>query len=125
MVVPSTQLSDIKSNALDAFDVFDWIAIGDDNTTPVVGDTALGNELLRKPLDVSAIKNLGAGTYRFQMRVALTELNSSTLKEIGIFDQATLGGSMGTHDLLTVEVAKTSDKEVIVIVQVTITASNI
>jgi len=124
MVIPTVQLSNVVSNSLDAFDVFQWMAIGDDNTTPIVGDTALGNELLRKALDTTSIKNLGAGTYRFQMRIALTELNGSTLEEIGIFDQASLGGNMGSKNLLTVAVSKTSDKEIVIIVQVTITAAN-
>ena len=69
-VVPTTQLSSITSNALDSFDTMLYIATGTGTTAPAVGDTALDTETLRKSLDVSAIKSLGAGTYRFQMRIA-------------------------------------------------------
>lgn len=125
MTVPTTQLSTIISNSLDSFDIYNYIAIGDDNTAPDISDTALGNELLRKSLDVDSIKDTGDGTYRFQMRIALSEANSEILREIGIFDQATIGGNMGARELLNTEITKTSDIEVVIILQIKITANNI
>jgi len=122
MVTSNTILTTIKGSALDAFDAYTHIAVGDDNTTPTASDTALGNEVLRKTFEES-VKNLGAGTYLFEIRVALTEANGSTIKEIAVFDAAS-GGNLATRNL-TQEVVKTSDKEVVIDVQVTITANNI
>ena len=122
MTVQSTILDNIKTAALGEFDIFTHIAFGDDNTTPSASNTTLNNEVLRKTLEDS-IKNTGTGTYLFEMRVALTEADGETIREIGIFNQAT-GGTMGTHNL-TQEVAKTNDKEVVIDVQVTIETENI
>jgi hypothetical protein len=112
----------INNVALNQLDTYIYGAIGDDNTTPTINDTTLSNETVRKALD-TLVKNQGAGTYRFDLRIALTEGNGTTIREVGIFD-ANSGGNMALRNLLVNEVAKTSDKEVIISMQVTITTED-
>jgi len=114
MVVTDTAQDDIRDDAIAYIQsTFTHIAVGDDNTTPVGGDTTLGNELKREVfVETSGPTN---GVYVMSMRLSTTELNGSTIKEVGIFD-ASSGGTMLCR-LLTTEYAKTSDKEVWIDVQ--------
>ncbi len=59
------------------------VAIGDDNTTPVVGDTALGNERLRIEIIDKSI--VDADTAITTAYVAPFEANTWTTEEIGWF----------------------------------------
>ena len=122
MVVVQDILDSVASAALDAFDSFTHIALGDDNTPPTVSDTALGNEFIRKTFEES-IKNTSVNTFLFEIKLGLSEGNGNTIREIGIFDAAS-GGTLGVHNL-TNEVAKTSDKEVVIDLQVSVSASNV
>jgi len=122
MVIVQDILDSVSSTALNAFDSFTHIALGDDNTTPTVSDTALGNEFIRKTFEES-IKNTSVHTYLFEIKLGLSEGNGNTIKEIGIFDAST-GGVLGIRNL-TNEVAKTSDIEMVIDLQVSISTSNI
>ena len=123
MKVQTQQITSIKSSSLDTFDIYTYIGIGDGTTTPTVADTTLTNETLRKLL-ASSVKDLSLGTYRFEIRVALTEANGTIISEVAIFNQAT-GGLMGAKDLLGTNVTKTADKEVIIILEVEVGVVNI
>ena len=64
------------------------IAVGDDNTTPTVGDTALGNELTRKARQEYTE---GGSDVIISLFLSSTESNGNALKEVGLFDAAAAG----------------------------------
>lgn len=74
------------------------LAVGDDNTTPTAGDTALGNELTRK-----ARQEYTEGTSDVIISLWLnsTESNGNALKEVGMFDAAS-GGNLLERNIFTV-----------------------
>ena len=82
------------------------IAVGDDNTAPVIGDTGLGNETYIKAVTVTQTGlNLVS-----KATLTTTENNSNNVKELGLFDAAS-GGNLYLRDLTTV-IAKDSDTEI-------------
>ena len=82
------------------------LAVGDDDTTPTVGDTTLGNELTRK-----ARQEYTEGTSDVIISLWLSSLesNGNALKEVGMFD-ASSGGNLLERNTFTV-VNKTSSIE--------------
>jgi len=88
MVAVTITLDLMKTDSLDAFDVEVAMAHGDSSTVVNVSDTTLGNEIFRGPFN-SSTKNSGAGTFEFQGRIPITEMNANTLKEIAIFNSLT------------------------------------
>lgn len=75
---------------------YDYVAIGSDNTTPSVSDTALGNEIKRK----AGIGTRVTTTYTNDTAKLVATFSSadglsgnSTIWEVGMFNQST-GGTM-------------------------------
>ena len=122
MTIAQPGLDASESFALNHFDLFSHIAVGDGDVGAVVTDTALNSEVFRNALN-QAVKNTGAGTYFFEIKIGLTEANGFTIKEIGVFDAAS-AGNMATKDLLPIQVAKTSNFVLEIGVTVTITSEN-
>ena len=83
------------------------VAVGDDNTTPTVGDTTLGNELTRKTR-----QEYTEGTSDIVISLFLnnTESNGNSLKEVGLFD-ASSSGNLLVRDIFTT-ITKNSSTEV-------------
>lgn len=75
------------------------LAVGDDNTTPTVGDTALGNELTRK-----ARQEVTQGTSDVIISLFLnsTESNGNELKEVGMFDAGAAGNLLERNIFTTI-----------------------
>lgn len=123
MVLTTTPLDAVKQIALDVFDNYVFVSFGDSIVAVSQNDTALGNELLRTPVNIANVKDVGSGTFELEGRVPLSELNSATISEVGIHD-AISSGNMGAHKLLPFTVTKTSDDEVIVKIKVTTNVIN-
>lgn len=123
MALPTQKITDIKTAILAEFDGETHIAFGTDNSPESSGDTALGVEVIRKAFDEASIKNIPAGTYDFSATIPLTEGNSSTYAEIGLFNDPS-AGSMASRKLLTNTVAKTSSIELSVGLQIDVTITN-
>ena len=83
------------------------MAVGTDNTTPTVGDTALGAEVTRK-----AVQEVTQGTSDVIISLFLnsTESNGNDLKEVGMFD-ASSSGNLLERNVFT-EIAKSTSIEV-------------
>lgn len=122
MTIIQAGLDASETFALNHFDSFSHIAVGDSDIGAIVTDTALNSEVFRNALN-QAIKNTGAGTYFFEIKIGLTESNGFTIKEVGVFDAAS-AGNMATRDILPIEVAKTSDFVLEIGVTITVTAEN-
>jgi hypothetical protein len=124
MVVTSTTLTSIKTNALAEFDDLIQMAFGTGTTTPTISDTTLGTEVDRNAFDESPIKSVGSGTYDFSGFLALTEGNGNDISEIGLFD-ASSSGNMKLRELLSDVISKTSTIDLGVGVRITIEVENI
>ena len=111
-----------NTEALDVFDSVTHMAFGDDNTTPIEGNMALGNELLRVSLE-SSTKDTGTNSYTFVGRIPLPQLNSSTIREVGLFT-ASSGGTMACRILSPVDVTKTSDDEILYTIELKVNTIN-
>lgn len=123
MVIVSSGLDQAEEFALDYFDSMTFMAIGDDNNAEIPSDTALGNELLRDPIDVK-VKDLGNGTYDFTATFELSDAAGETIREVAIFD-AGVGGTMGMRKILPIEISKTANQQIEITVRIGVTASNI
>jgi len=64
------------------------LAVGTDNTTPTVGDTALGAEVTRK---VAQEVTQGTSDVIISLFLNSTESNGNDLKEVGMFDASSSG----------------------------------
>ena len=95
------------------------MAVGDDDTTPVIADTALGNETFR---DTVFNESVADNVVNKGLRMDETENNGNTVKEIGTFD-GVAPGNMSNHKLTT-SVAKTSAKVFFYRLKTTFVASN-
>jgi len=75
------------------------LAVGTDNTTPVVGDTALGAEITRK-----ARQEYTKGTSDVIISLFLnsTESNGNSLKEVGMFDASSSGNLLERNIFTTI-----------------------
>lgn len=122
MVITNSGLEQAKEFALDYFDNFLYMAIGDSNTSESPTLSSLGNELVRDPSDI-IVKDLGNDTYDFECSFELSDGAGSTIREAGIFD-ASSSGNMGFRKVLPIEVNKTSSFELVIKLRVTITAEN-
>jgi len=69
---------------------FQHIAIGEDATAEVVGDTTLGNESLR---ELATVSEPVSGTARWVKLFTFASGEIFSLREIGVFDSATVSGS--------------------------------
>ena len=83
------------------------VAVGDDNTTPTAGDTALANELTRKARQETTE---GTSDVIISLWLSSADSNGNALKEVGLFD-ASSNGNLLVRDIVTV-INKTSSIEV-------------
>jgi len=90
-----------------AYDEPSHVAWGDDNTTPLVGDTTLGNELERNAISDTNL----TGTVMSMTGVLTTlDLNGSTINEVGLLN-ASSSGDLFVHEVFG-DLEKTSSFEV-------------
>lgn len=75
------------------------IGIGTDGTTPIATDTALGAEVLRA-VPTSQVE-YSATEIGFKLFVSASQVNGSTLREIGLFDAASAGNMMARSTSFT------------------------
>jgi len=122
MVVNLTNITQIKTAVLDSMDIYDYIAVGTGTATPLITDTALGTEVDRN-ITTSNIKNVALGTYLFATTFTVSEANGNTLSEYGVFDLAS-GGEMWSRNLITPNIVKTTDIEVVAYTQTNIKVTN-
>lgn len=94
------------------------LAVGDDNTTPTVADTTLGNEENRK-----ARQEYTSGTSNVIISLFLgtADSNGDNLAEVGVFDAGAAGNMMMRSVFTTI--AKTASKDVWIDVEEQITVS--
>ena len=122
-IVTTTELLDIaKQQGLDVFDVITQIGVGTGTTAPTISDTALETELDKFPLNITAVKDNGNGTYTFQCRIPITEQNGVSFAETGLFDVSNV---MYGRELFDSTFTKTDSQELVFDLVVTIVATNI
>ena len=121
MVITTYTLGIAETQTLNVFDDVTHMAFGDNTSDSNIGQTALGNELLRVP--ASATKNTGTNVYSFVGRVPITKLNSSTINEIGLFN-ASSGGNMAVRTVLDTGLTKTDDDELVIAINIEINTKN-
>jgi hypothetical protein len=99
----------LKVNALNYFDIINRIAFSDDSVAESPASNSLTGEFFRKEL-AEKIKSEGLFKTNFEGVLGLTEGNDETLNKIGLM----LGESNGLilSRVLPVGIAKTSEKEV-------------
>ena len=122
MVATTITLNLGNTESLDVFDTVTHMAFGSGTTMPAETDTSLSSEQLRVSVfdvDKDAINN----TYTFSGRVPITELNSVTINELGLFD-ASSSGNMACRIVLNTGLTKTSDEELIFIIIIKIDTIN-
>ena len=108
MVNTTGFLNTIKSGSQDTIITnATHMAVGDDNTTPTVGDTALGNELTRKTIQETT---KGISDVIISLFLNSTESNGNSLKEVGMFDDPSSGNLLERSVFTTI--SKTSSIEV-------------
>jgi hypothetical protein len=90
MAITQTSLNAIKTQVLNDIDTtYGYIAVGDDATAPVVGNTTLGNETDREALFEAA--SIITNTIRMYIFLDTTENNGNDINEAGLFDAASSG----------------------------------
>ena len=124
MVITQDTLDNAKTKALEEFDDLIQMGFGTGTTVPTASDTTLETETNRKVFDETPIKSDGVGTYDFSGLLGLTEGNSNTISEIGLFN-ASSGGDMKLRNLLTIPVSKIDTIELGVGVRITVEVENI
>lgn len=124
MVVVTYTLNIADTAALNQFDDVAYMAFGSNNTTPIVGNTTLGTELLRvKILPENITKNTSENYYEFTAFIPITQLNSSTVREVGLFELSS-GGTMAMRIISPVEITKTSSEEILYTIKIKINTKN-
>lgn len=89
MVLTTSLLTQIRSDVKDDLEaLFLHGAIGTDNTTPVVGNTFLGNEVFRDAID--SFSKAVADKVTASLNIGTTEANGSSIAEFGWFDTSKL-----------------------------------
>jgi len=83
------------------------IAVGTDNTTPAISDTALGAEVTRKAIQESTV---GTSDIILSFYLNSTESNGNSLVEVGLLDNA-VAGNLLVRDIFT-SITKNSSTEV-------------
>lgn len=98
-----------------------FIAVGDGSTTPTQADTTLDNETFRKARDsVDLVTSVDKVTVDLFMDT--TENNGNDIEEAAPFD-ANSGGNMVNRKLLGITLTKTSDINVIISFEDTVTVT--
>lgn len=122
MVITNSTIAIGDEQSLDIFDSVSYVGFGDDSTTPSTGDTTLVNEILRVGNIVST-KDLGDDTYTIVARVPITQFNSNTVKELGLFEGSS-GSTMGGRIVSPTEITKTSSDEIVFTIRVKVQTTN-
>lgn len=112
----------IRTAALAEFDSMTHIGFGTGTATPLSADTDLTTPIIRVAFDETAIKNIPSGTYDFSGILGLTEGNTNTMGEIGLFN-APSAGTMTIKKLLTTTVPKSATVELSLGLRVSIVIS--
>ena len=110
MVVTIYTQNEILDDVITEFNTeITHIATGDDDTTPVVTDTDLGNETY-----IEAVNNSSVIGSRLAKDILqdITENNGNDIKEVGLFDAAS-GGNLYVRTLSSV-VSKDGNTEVFI-----------
>ena len=106
MGVTIVRQNQISSLVLDEFEsVIGFIGTGDDDTTPTVSDTTLGNETIREAIFGTSSRT--ANSIYFEMFQDTADNNGNDIKETGCFSLIT-AGIMYNHALTNV-ISKTTD----------------
>lgn len=101
-------------------DFFDYVAIGEDNTSAQATDTSLGTEVAREQATVSYEASYKA---KFEKIFTFGSGESYTITEAGIFDDATASGSTMFNRL--VFTGKSVDADTSLSVTITITVGRV
>lgn len=109
MVATEITLGIGDDKILEFFDKTLYMAFGDDNSDFIASDTALGNELYRVKI-INKTKDEVNNLYYLDGVVPLSQLNSNTIFEIGVFDESS-GGNMFFRLILESGITKTDDDE--------------
>ena len=108
MGIANYGMTQVLGNALASLDTnLTYVAVGSDNTTPLVTDTTLGSEDYR---EARFSASTGPDYFRVDLRLDITENNGNTMLEIAPFNAAS-SGTMYSRDLVT-SLAKDATKEV-------------
>ena len=97
-------------------------AVGDDDTTPTVSDTTLGNETFRSAID-DFDKTTFVDKIIASLQIGAGENNGNDVKEAGWLDAAAAGNLQIRFLLNTI--AKTSDIQLFIDTQITITVEEV
>ena len=122
MVIVNYTLDIADDKSLDVFDDVLYMAFGDDNTPISESHTGLINELLRINI-LTITKNTGTLNYSFTGIIPITKLNSSTVYEIGLFNSST-GGTMAARLVIDTGLTKTSDDELVFVINIETKSKN-
>ncbi len=95
--------------------------VGDDNTTPLPSDTALGNETFRSAID--DFDNSVVNAITANLVITASENNGNDVEETAWFDLGA-GGTMWMRFILTT-ITKTSDIQLFLDTTVTITVEEV
>jgi len=121
MVVTNIAITAIKTSVITDFTTnISHTAVGDDATTPTESDTTLTNETY---IDALFSESSLSDRYIANMFLDITENNSNTILEYGLFTSAS-GGDMYIHSL-TNSITKTSDVEAFIESQINIKIGNL
>ena len=94
-------------------------AVGDDSTTPTIGDTTLGNETFRSAVD--STDDSVSNQVTLSLIIGSSENNGNDIKEHGWLDAAA-GGNLAIRVTLTT-ITKTSDIQLFLDTTYTISVS--
>lgn len=108
MVNTTTFLNSIKASIrAGIISTASHVAVGDDDTAPTAGDTALGNEVLRKARQEYTE---GTSDVIISLFINSLEANGENLKEVGMFDAGAAGNLLQRNIFTTI--TKTAGLEV-------------
>jgi len=111
-----------NTESLNVFDSITHMAFGNSSISPSESQSALQNELLRV-VAINITKNTTDNNYKFTGRIPITEYNSDTVYEIGLFDSDT-DGNMATRTVLDTGLTKTSSDELVFIINIEVNTIN-
>lgn len=124
MVITTPTKTAVRDATKDKVDeLFLYVAVGDGDTIPDAGDTALDNETFRT-LRFDVDKTTIPEEVTVTGEVGFGENNSETIAEIGWFT-ASSGGTLLARDVLNNEIVKTSDIEVVLPKRVIVTVTEV
>jgi len=120
-IVVTTGLTQIaKLIGGDTSDFFNYMAIGTGTAGAALGNTALGTEVLREEADNAGSRYLTGNKIVFEHIFEVFSAETHEISEVGVFDQATLGGVMLDRIVCT---ALTLDAATPLYVKITLTVS--